>query len=158
MFSNNLSNSLSFVLKCIFRMLNGIIVTVLQCSVTMWQPNKEDTKYNKSMGIIIFHQFSLGAELCPTHATLESLPGLANTLGLQWGLHSWEEVQGLFTLKERMIVICVSYWSIFSKHRPSGHISRHFWVFAFWMIFPFKKKNWIFGYSWSTRKPRFPMD
>ena len=95
MFSNNLSNYLSFVLKCTFRMLKGIIVTVLQCSVTMWQPNKEDTKYNKSMGIIIFHQFSLGAELCPTHATLESLPGLANTLGLQGGLHGWAKVQWL---------------------------------------------------------------
>ena len=30
------------------------------------------------------------------------------------------------------------------------HISRRFWVFAFWMIFPFFKKNWVLGYSWST--------
>ena len=30
------------------------------------------------------------------------------------------------------------------------HISRRFWVFAFWMIFSVFQKNWVFGYSWST--------
>ena len=38
------------------------------------------------------------------------------------------------------------------------HISRHFWIFSLWMIFSVFQKKWIFGYSWSTRKPRFPMD
>ena len=43
---------------------------------------------------LMSHQFSLGAELRPTNATLESNPALANTLGLQGGLHGWEGVQG----------------------------------------------------------------
>ena len=43
-------------------------------------------------------------------------------------------------------------------YRKFWHICRRFWVFAFWMIFSLFKKNRVFGYSWSTRKPRFPMD
>ena len=38
------------------------------------------------------------------------------------------------------------------------HISRRFWVFAFWMIFSVFQKNQVLGYSWSARKPRFLMD
>ena len=33
-----------------------------------------------------------------------------------------------------------------------------FWIFALWMIFSVFQKNLFFGYSWSTRKPCFPMD
>ena len=43
---------------------------------------------------LMSHQFSLGAELRPTNATLESNPALANTLGLQGGLHCWAKEQG----------------------------------------------------------------
>ena len=35
-------------------------------------------------------------------------------------------------------------------YRLYWHISRHFWVFAFWMIFSLFQKNLVFGYSWST--------
>ena len=35
-------------------------------------------------------------------------------------------------------------------YRKFWHISRHFWVFAFWMIFSVLQKNGVFGYSWST--------
>ena len=31
-------------------------------------------------------------------------------------------------------------------------------VFAFWMIFSVFQKNQGLGYSWSTRKPRFPVE
>ena len=43
-------------------------------------------------------------------------------------------------------------------YRKFWHISRRFWVFAFCSIFSVFQKNRVFGYSWSTRKPRFPMD
>ena len=43
-------------------------------------------------------------------------------------------------------------------YRQFGHISRCFGVFAFWMIFSVFQKILFFGYSWSTRKPRLPMD
>ena len=35
-------------------------------------------------------------------------------------------------------------------YRKFWHISRRFWVFAFYMIFSVFQKNWVFGYSWST--------
>ena len=35
-------------------------------------------------------------------------------------------------------------------YRKFWHISRHFWVFIFWMIFSVFQKNWVLGYSWST--------
>ena len=35
-------------------------------------------------------------------------------------------------------------------YRLFWHISRHFWVFAFWMSFSVFQKKWILGYSWST--------
>ena len=61
--------------------------------------------------LLMFHQFSLSAELGPTHATLESLPGLANTLGLQGGLHGWEEVQGFIQMSKNV-------WQLFiNRHR-----------------------------------------
>ena len=35
-------------------------------------------------------------------------------------------------------------------YRLFWHISRRFWVFAFWMIFSLFKKKLVFWYSWST--------
>ena len=43
-------------------------------------------------------------------------------------------------------------------YRLFWHITRGFWVFAFWMIFSVFQKNLVLGYFWSTRKPRLPMD
>ena len=34
--------------------------------------------------------------------------------------------------------------------RGTPSSSRHFWVFAFWMIFSVFQKNRVLGYSWST--------
>ena len=35
-------------------------------------------------------------------------------------------------------------------YRKFWHISRPFWVFAFWVIFSVFQKNRVLGYSWST--------
>ena len=43
-------------------------------------------------------------------------------------------------------------------HMANFGISDIFEFLRFGWFFSVFQKNWVFGYSWSTRKPRFPMD
>ena len=71
--------------------------------------------------------------------------------GLRWEHFCSEVVLNCQTKKNSLIWLILPYKTRWKPRFP-------FLSFAFWMIFSVFQTIQVFGYSWSTRKPRFPMD